>query len=107
MDEIHNYRQPMVTTTGIFLGFMLSFASGWVGNAFTKHIFRDIVVAISIILSISLLLVVLYRILSMNYPAEKINVYYQLTLRLFIGAVSIPFVAFVLIVLKILVSGNK
>jgi hypothetical protein len=81
MENIQNYRQPMVTATGIFLGFMLSFATGWVGNAFTKHMFRDIVVAVSIILSITLLLVVLYRMLNMDYPADKVNVYYRQTLR--------------------------
>jgi len=104
MENIQNYRQPMVTATGIFLGFMLSFATGWVGNAFTKHMFRDIVVAISIILSITLLLVVLYRMLNMDYPADKVNVYYRQTLRLFIIAVSVPFVAFVLIVIRILTT---
>jgi ABC-type phosphate transport system auxiliary subunit len=106
MENIQNYRQPMVTATGIFLGFMLSFAAAWVGTAFTKHMFRDAVVAISIILSITLLLVVLYRILNMNYPADRVNVYYQQTLRLFLTAVSVPFVAFVLIVIRILTTNH-
>jgi hypothetical protein len=106
MENIQNYRQPMVTATGIFLGFMLSFATGWVGTAFTKHVFRDIVVAISVILCITLLLVVLYRMLNMNYPADRVNIYYRQTLHLFIIAVSLPFAAFVMIVLKILLAGN-
>jgi hypothetical protein len=106
MENIQNYRQPMVTATGIFLGFMLSFAASWVGNAFTKHMFRDYIVAISVILSITLLLVVLYRMLNMNYPADKVNTYYQQALRLFQTAVSIPFVAFVLIVIRILATHS-
>ena len=106
MENIQNYRQPMVTATGIFLGFMLGFAAGWVGNAFTKHMFRDVVVATSIILSITLLLIVLYRMLNMNYPADRVNAYYQRTLRLFLTAVSVPFVAFVLIVIRILTTIN-
>ena len=106
MENIQNYRQPMVTATGIFLGFMLSFAAGWVGTAFTKHMFRDYIVAISVILSITLLLVVLYRMLNMNYPPDRVNVYYQQTLRLFLTAVSIPFVAFVLIVIRILATRS-
>jgi len=106
MEKIQDYRQPIVTATGIFLGFMLNFAVNWLGNAFTKHMFRDVVVAVSVTLSITLLLVVLYRILSMNYPADRINVYYQRTLRLFLIAVAVPFVAWVLIVLKLLINGN-
>jgi hypothetical protein len=104
-ENIQNYRQPMVTATGIFLGFMLSFAAGWVPNAFTKHLFRDVVVAISVVLSITLLMIVLYRILNMNYPSGKVNAYYQKTLRLFLIAIAAPFVAFVLIVLKTLIIG--
>jgi hypothetical protein len=106
MEKIQDYRQPIVTATGIFLGFMLSFAASWAGNAFTKHMFRDIVVAISVTVSITLLLVVLYRILSMNYPTDRVNTYYQRTLRLFLIAVSSPFVAWVLIVLRLLIKGN-
>src|ERR1043166_8064910 len=106
MEKIQDYRQPIVTATGIFLGFMLNFAVNWLGNAFTKHMFREVVVAVSVTLSITLLLVVLYRILSMNYPADRINVYYQRTLRLFLIAVAVPFVAWVLIVLRMLVNGN-
>ena len=47
-DRISQYRQPMVTATGIFLGFMLNFTSVWIKDAFVKYIFRDIVVAIGI-----------------------------------------------------------
>jgi len=104
MENIQNYRQPIVTATGIFLGFMLNFATGWVGNAFTKHILKDVIVAISIILCITLLLVVLYRMLNMNYPVDRVDAYYQKTLRLFLIAVSVPFIAFVLILLEILLT---
>jgi hypothetical protein len=104
-EKIQEYRQPIVTATGIFLGFMLNFATNWVRDAFTKHLFRDIFVALSIILCITLLMVVLYRILNMNYPSERIVAYYQQTLRLFLIAISVPFIAFVVIVLKTLITG--
>jgi hypothetical protein len=105
MEKIQDYRQPMVTATGIFLGFMLSFATSWERDAFTKHVFRDVIVAASITLSITLLLVVLFRILNMNYPAERVEEYYRRTLRFFLIAVSIPFVAFILILLRIIAGS--
>ena len=108
MQNIQNYRQPMVTATGIFMGFMLNFGSTWVKEAFTKNMFRDIVLGLSIIVCISLLLIVLFRILNMHYPADKVDAYYKRTLRLFITAVSVPFIAFVLVVIRTLIinAGN-
>jgi len=105
MERIQDYRQPMVTATGIFLGFMLSFASGWVANAFTKHVFRDIIVAVSVVLCITLLMIVLYRMLNMNYPVDRVDAYYRKTLRLFLTAIAIPFIAFILIVVRIITTN--
>ena len=108
MPNIQSYRQPVVTATGIFLGFMLNFGSTWVKDAFTKNMFRDIVLGLSILLCISLLLIVLFRILKMDYPVDKVNVYYKITLRLFIIAVSVPFIAFVLVVIRtIIINAGK
>ena len=83
MQNIQNYRQPVVTATGIFLGFMLNFGSSWIKDAFTKNMFRDIGLGLSIIVCISLLLIVLFRILKMNSPTDKVSAYYRVTLRLF------------------------
>jgi hypothetical protein len=99
MDKIQQYRQPMVTATGIFLGFMLNFTTGWVPNAFSKNLFVDILVAISVTTSIALLLIVLFRILRMNYPANLVNEYYKKTLILFLIGISIPFLAFLVILI--------
>ena len=108
MENIQHYRQPIVTATGIFMGFMLNFASTWIKDAFTKNIFRDVVLGLSILVCICLLLIVLFRILKMHSPADKIDAYYKITLRLFIIAVSVPFVAFVLVVIRTLIlSAGK
>ena len=106
MEKIQDYRQPIVTASGIFLGFMLGFSSTWVRDAFTKHLVRDIIVAVSITLCICLLMVVLYRILTMRYPVENATVYYQRTLRLFLIAISVPFVAFLIIVIRRLIENT-
>jgi len=99
MDRIDQYRQPMVTATGIFLGFMLNFSTAWVKDAFTKYMFRDTVVAISIIVCLFSLLAVLFRMLRMHYPVEPEKFYHQ-TLILFLIGVTVPFISLLIIVIE-------
>jgi len=105
MDKLQQYRQPLVTATGIFLGFMLNFANSWIPDAFTKYKFRDAVIALSTISSIALLVIVLYRILRMDYPEIGIEKFYKRTLRLFIIGISIPFLSMVVVMLKKIVEN--
>lgn len=95
----------MVTATGIFLGFMLEFANGWLPSAFATFSFRDIVISISTITSIALLIIVLFRVLRINYRVESTEQYYKKTLRCFIIAISIPFFSMVLVVIHKLVKN--
>src|SRR5690349_7018789 len=105
MENMQHYRQPIVTATGIFLGFMLTFASQWVQNAFTKYMVKDIITAVSIGICFTLLLVVLFRILTMDYPPDRVNTYYRRTLRVFLIAVTVPFFSFLLIIIHKLVTS--
>jgi hypothetical protein len=100
--EIQNYRQPLVTATGIFLGFMLNFANGWMPTSFTTYKVRDSIIAIGTLSSIALLIVVLHRILRVIDPPD-VNRFYKRTLLLFILGISIPFLTMVVIVLRKLV----
>jgi len=99
-DSIQAYRQPLVTATGIFLGFMLNFANGWMPDAFTRYKIRDTIIAVGTLSSIALLIIVLYRILKINYRPESALKFYKETLQLFIIAISIPFFTMVLILLR-------
>ena len=90
----------MVTATGIFLGFMLDFANGWLPSAFSKTLYGGLVVAICVIASIALLVAVLYRILRIDYPAERESRFYKTTLHLFITGVSIPFLSMILVMVE-------
>lgn len=99
MDKVHPYRQPMVTATGIFLGFMLNFTSEWTRQTILFQRFRDVVVAISIVTSLALLLLTLFRTLSMSYPANPYK-FYRKTLLFFLIGISIPFVAFVMVIIE-------
>jgi hypothetical protein len=91
MDNIQPYRQPMITSTGIMLGFLLNFSSSWVKDPFSKEPLRVAFVSISLTLSITLLVIVLYRILNMHYPKERVDQYYKRTLFMFIMGMIIPF----------------
>ena len=99
MDNIHQYRQPMVTATGIFLGFMLNFTSSWMPNAFTKEKTRDVILAIAVTISLASLIVVLVRMLRASYPVEPVK-FYRRTLFVFIIGISIPFLAFLCIAIE-------
>src|SRR5215510_7078231 len=101
-DRISQYRQPMVTATGIFLGFMLNFTSVWIKDAFVKYIFKDIVVAIGITVCLFTLLLVLFRMLRMNYPTHP-DEFYRRTLRLFLVGITVPFFAFLIVIVHKLI----
>ena len=104
MDNIREYRQPLVTATGIFLGFLLNFTSTWIKDAFTKNIFRDVVAAISVAISLSLLLLVLIRILRLRYPTDAEG-FYRKTLIFFFFGIVIPFVGFLVVIVDKLVKN--
>jgi hypothetical protein len=90
-DKIHTYRQPLVTATGIILGFILSFASSFVK---IDSVLSDVVasiIGVCILFGIISLIIVLARILKMNYPKDKAEEYYQTTLTIFLFGVSISF----------------
>ena len=97
----------MVTATGIFLGFLLNYGTSWIGEAFTIHKIKDFIIGTSMLLCIGLLMIVLYRMLNMRYPTDTAEVYYQKTLRLFILAISLPFVAFLLVIVHRLMVNTS
>jgi len=99
MEKIQPYRQPMVTASGIFLGFMLGFTSEWIRYTTSIHRLRDVFVAFSIVTSLSMLMITLFRILRMHYPQDP-DRYYRKTLILFLIGVFIPFVAFTFIIVE-------
>jgi hypothetical protein len=106
MDKLQGYRQPLVTATGILLGFILNYASSWAKDASKKPILNEVIVAISLILCITLLVTVLYRILNIHYPKERAETYYHKTLLMFIIGISIPFAAIMMIVMKSFMFNN-
>jgi hypothetical protein len=103
-DDIHQFRPPLVTATGIFLGFMLNFTNEWLPHSFSRSTAGGIIVAVSVTSSIGLLIVVLYRILKKDYPVDRVDTFYRTTLRLFIIGIIIPFFTILLAMIARLVD---
>ena len=101
---LQNFRQPIVTATGLILGFILDFAGSWLTRAFTEQPLKDLIVAVGLIGCITLLLIVLFRILRMDYPRDKVEVYYKKTLHLFVLGISIPFVIIIILVIERIIN---
>ena len=96
-NSIQQFRGPIITATGIFLGFMLDFTTGWMPTAFLERTVRDAIITVTIVSSISLMITVLYRMLRMRL-GENPAQYYHKTLRLFICGICIPFIAMIIII---------
>lgn len=90
-DHLKSYRQPLVTATGIILGFILNFASEFVKTD-TRSSFSAYIIGICILTGVVCLIIVLSRVLRMRYPKDKAENYYSKTLNYFIFGVSISFV---------------
>ena len=90
-DKIGAFRQPVITTTGILLGFVLNFASTWVRNETPMPDWLAWIVGASVVVGVTLLIMVLYRVLRMDYPRENAEFYYIRTLQLLIFGITFSF----------------
>ncbi len=91
--EIAGFRQPMVTSIGILLGFQLAFLANWALTSETSPAVSgtvDTVLALAFLFSIALFTLVLFRILDnriVELPGER----YRVTLRLYLVALISAF----------------
>jgi hypothetical protein len=89
--EIKDYRQPMVTSIGVILGFLMGFLGQWVTEpTFKLNSSADHMVFAGSLLGIFMLLVSMYRMLSPAVPAEVMP-YYRRTLQLYMGGIVVAF----------------
>lgn len=91
--EVGGFRQPMVTSIGIILGFQLAFLANWALTAEKVPAvtgLADTVLAVTFMGSIALFTFVLYRVLNNRIfpnPGER----YQVTLRVYLSALILAF----------------
>lgn len=90
-DKLQAFRQPIVTATGILLGFILNFAASWVKADTPMPDWMAYLVGICVLTGITLLIRVLYRVLRMDYPRDRAESYHAQTLRLLILGVCLSF----------------
>ena len=92
--DLAAYRQPMVTSLGILMGFLLNFLAGWAtqdDQVSEINSIADKVVAVTLLPSLLLMLFVLYRILDIRHPEENLVNIYVVTLRLYMVAIILAF----------------
>ena len=95
--DVAPYRQPMVTSIGIIMGFMLNFLANWAVTDDDQSALQtpaDWTVAGSIMASLILFAVVLYRLLDNRLPKQGQATRYAVTFRLYMAALSIAFAGF-------------
>lgn len=89
------YRQPMVTSLGLIMGFLLNFLASWAtkeDNISEMKSTADWIVASTLLPSLVLMVIVLYRILDIRHRPEKLEKVYVLTFRLYMTAIIMAFV---------------
>lgn len=87
-DKLQPYRQPLVTATGIILGFGFNFVNTWVKSDTAVNEFGAYLIGILTLSGMGCLIVVLARILRSGVPPEKVERYYSNTVRLFVTGVT-------------------
>lgn len=91
--DVAGYRQPMVTSIGIIVGFLLAFLANWaVEEDGTPALSSasDYAVALTLIASVVLFTIVLYRLLN-NRIHPNAGERYQITFRVYIFALLLAF----------------
>jgi hypothetical protein len=90
--ELKDYRQPMVTSIGILLGFLLNFLAGWgirSGQAIEDG--TDALILGCVLAAVLLMTLALYRILNADLGDADPAPYYRTTLRIYISAIVLAF----------------
>ena len=90
-DKLKAFREPIVNATGILLGFILNFAASWVKADSPMPDWMAYAVGLCVLTGIVLLIMVLYRVLRMDYPQDNADAYHARTLRLMITGVCLSF----------------
>lgn len=93
--DIKDYRQPMVTSLGVVLGFLVGFLGQWIAEpGFYLHGASDAVLFAGCLGGVVLLVVALWRMLDPS-PALRTLPGYRRTLKVYMVGVVLPFTGLV------------
>lgn len=91
--EIKDYRQPLVTSLGVILGFLLGFLGQWtVEPDFALRDASDHLTFWGSLAAAGVLLCTLYRMLQPLHSTDPLP-HYRQTLRLYLAGIALAFVA--------------
>ena len=92
--DIRDFRQPMVTSIGIMLGFLMNFLAQWAvaddDNPAIQTL-ADKVVALTLLVGIGLMIIVLFKLLTNKYNTAQAGIYYQSIFRWYMAAIVVSF----------------
>lgn len=93
--DIKDYRQPMVTSLGVILGFLVGFLGQWVTEeSFALKSAADYIVFVGSFIGVVLLFTALFRMLSPKLPkvdTAQIEAYYYTTFLVYMVGVIVSF----------------
>lgn len=90
--DLKDYRQPMVTSLGVILGFLVGFLGQWVTeDNFELKNLSDYTVFTGCFIGALLLFFALFKMLKPNIPAELALNHYHHALRLYMTGVVLAF----------------
>ncbi|MBE2210442.1 MAG: hypothetical protein IAE66_02450 [Xanthomonadaceae bacterium] len=93
--EIKDYRQPLVTSLGVILGFLIGFLAQWVSEeSFALTGASDWLVFGGSIAGAAIMLRVLFRMLMPPDGSEPL-VFYRRTLRLYVIGIATAFLSLI------------
>lgn len=91
--EIKDYRQPLVTSLGVILGFLLGFLGQWVTEPdFALRNASDHLTFWGSLVAAAMLLRALYRMLQPVHASADVLAHYRQTLRLYMAGIALAFV---------------
>lgn len=94
--EIKDYRQPLVTSLGVILGFLVGFLAQWVSDdAFELSGASDWLVFLGCIIGAAIMMRVLFRMLMPPDGSEPV-VFYRKTLRLYVTGIATAFLSLII-----------
>lgn len=92
--DIRDFRQPMVTSIGIMLGFLMNFLAQWAiadDDSAAIQTVADAVVAITLLVGIGLMIFTLFKLLTNRYDTDNAGLYYQGIFRWYMAAIIVSF----------------
>lgn len=90
--DLKDFRQPVVTSLGVILGFLVSFLGQWVTEEnFALRTTADWTVITTSIGGGMLLFVALFRMLQPAVPGEAALAHYRCTLRFYMAGLTVSF----------------